>query len=121
MKKLNSLIRMFNDEETAVQDKYMIGKAIIEQIENQLDEIKNDVLTLEIGTYKNEDCDKQLIIASKNNSTLNDRAIADELTLEELRLTYKASESKLKAIGKGDLAQKYKTVTTTVSATVKAL
>lgn len=118
-KAMNSLVRVFQDEETSVQDKYMIGKALIELIENALP--KDEVMKLAEGTYENADCGKKLIISSAQKSTLDNRKIAEELTIEELKLTYSASATKLKAIGKGDLAEKYKTVTIEKSAKVMKL
>ncbi len=91
--------------------KFLFGKQLIEEIENELESISKALLeTREVGKYEVDGCSKLLNILMKKNSTIDSKVI-DELTDEEIRKTYKVTETALKSLGKKDLIEKYKTIT----------
>lgn len=91
--------------------KFLFGKQLIEEIENELESISKKLLeTKEVGKYEIDGCSKLLNILMKKNSTIDPKVI-DELTDEEIRSTYKVTETALKSLGKKDLINRYKTIT----------
>lgn len=66
--------------------------------------------TKEVGKYEVKGCSKLLNILMKKNLIIDPKVI-DELTDEEIRSTYKVTETALKSLGKKDLINRYKKIT----------
>lgn len=91
--------------------KFLFGKQLIEEIENELESISKKLLeTKEVGKYEVKGCSKLLNILMKKNLIIDPKVI-DELTDEEIRSTYKVTETALKSLGKKDLINRYKKIT----------
>lgn len=102
-------------------EKFLFGKQLIEEIENELESISKTLLeTKEVGKYEVDGCSKLLNVLMKKNSTIDSKVI-DELTDEEIRKVFKPTETNLKTLGKKDLINKYKTITEVKSFKVESL
>ena len=110
----------FHDAENDLA-KFLFGKQLIEEIENELESISKTLLeTKEVGKYEVDGCSKSLNVLMKKNSTIDSKVI-DELTDEEIRKVFKPTETNLKKLGKKDLINKYKTITEVKSFKVEGL
>jgi hypothetical protein len=99
----------------------LYGKQLIEEIEKMIKESSVKLVEeKELGIYNVEDCNKNANIFIKKESTINPKII-DELSDEEIRKTYKVTETALKTLGKKDLIDKYKTITEVKSLKIESI
>ena len=100
----------------------ILASVIKEKMENYIkycDEyLKNSVENPTI--WENKEFKKSLELSIKKSSTL-DSKIVDELTDEECRKGFTVTEKAIKLCGRGDLINKYKSITESKVITLKSL
>ena len=111
----------FDDSEMCANNR-IIASVIKEKVENYIkrcDEVlKNHVKNPTL--WENKEFGKSLEISIKKSSTLNSK-IVDELTDAECRKGFTVTEKAIKLCGRGDLINKYKSVTESKAITLKSL
>lgn len=111
----------FNDSEMCANNR-IIASVIKEKVENYIkrcDEVlKNHVENPTL--WENKEFGKSLELSIKKSSTL-DNKIVDELTDAECRKGFTVTEKAIKLCGRGDLINKYKSVTESKAITLKSL
>ena len=101
--------------------KFLFGKQLIEEIENELDSLSKKLLeTKEVGKYEVDGCSKLLNVLMVKKSSL-DSKVVNELSDEEIRRVFKPTETNLKTLYRKDLIEKYKTITETKSIKVESI
>jgi len=100
----------------------IIASVIKEKVENYIkhcDEVlKNDIENP--TAWENKEVGKLLELSIKKSSSLNTKII-DELTDAECRKGFTVTEKAIKLCGRGDLIEKYKSVTESKAITLKSL
>jgi hypothetical protein len=111
----------FDDSEVCANNR-IIASVIKEKVENYIkrcDEVlKNYVENPTL--WENKEFGKSLELSIKKSSTL-DSKIVDELTDAECRKGFTVTEKAIKLCGRGDLINKYKSVTESKAITLKSL
>lgn len=111
----------FDDSEMCANNR-IIASVIKEKVENYIkrcDEVlKNHVENPTM--WENKEFGKSLELSIKKSSTLDDK-IVDELTDAECRKGFTVTEKAIKLCGRGDLINKYKSVTESKAITLKSL
>ena len=111
----------FNDSEMCANNR-ILASVIKEKMENYIkycDEyLKNSVENPTI--WKNKEFGKSLELSIKKSSTL-DSKIVDELTDAECRKGFTVTEKAIKLCGRGDLINKYKSITESKAITLRSL
>lgn len=111
----------FDDSEMCANNR-IIASVIKEKVENYIkrcDEVlKNNIENP--TTWENKEFGKSLELSIKKSSTL-DSKIIDELTDEECRKGFTVTEKAIKLCGRGDLINKYKSITESKAITLKSL
>lgn len=111
----------FNDSEMCANNR-ILASVIKEKMENYIkycDEyLKNSVENP--TTWENKEFGKSLELSIKKSSTL-DSKIVDELTDAECRKGFTVTEKAIKLCGRGDLINKYKSITESKAITLKSL
>ena len=111
----------FDDSEMCANNR-IVASVIKEKVENYIkrcDEVlKNNVENP--TTWENKDFGKSLELSIKKSSTL-DSKIIDELTDEECRKGFTVTEKAIKLCGRGDLINKYKSITESKAITLRSL
>jgi len=105
-----------------IAHKRILASAIKEIIENYIktcdSELKERVENPTL--WENKEFGKSLELSIKKSSTL-DSKIVDELTDAECRKGFTVTEKAIKLCGRGDLIDKYKSVTESKAITLKSL
>jgi hypothetical protein len=100
----------------------ILASAIKEIVENHIkfcdSELKERVENPTL--WENKEFGKSLELSIKKSSTLDDK-IVDELTDAECRKGFTVTEKAIKLCGRGDLINKYKSVTESKAITLKSL
>ncbi len=111
----------FDDSEMCANNR-IVASVIKEKVENYIkrcDEVlKNNVENPTM--WENKEFGKSLELSIKKSSSL-DSKIVDELTDEECRKGFTVTEKAIKLCGRGDLINKYKSVTESKAITLKSL
>ena len=111
----------FDNSEMCANNR-IIASVIKEKVENYIkrcDEVlKNHVENPTL--WENKEFGKSLELSIKKSSTL-DNKIVDELTDAECRKGFTVTEKAIKLCGRGDLINKYKSVTESKAITLKSL
>ena len=111
----------FDDSEMCANNR-IVASVIKEKVENYIkrcDEVlKNNVENPTI--WKNKEFGKSLELSIKKSSTL-DSKIVDELTDAECRKGFTVTEKAIKLCGRGDLINKYKSITESKAITLRSL
>lgn len=111
----------FDDSEMCANNR-IIASVIKEKVENYIkrcDEVlKNNVENP--TTWENKEFGKSLELSIKKSSTL-DSKIVDELTDAECRKGFTVTEKAIKLCGRGDLINKYKSITESKAITLRSL
>ena len=111
----------FDDSEMCANNR-IVASVIKEKIENYIkrcdEELKNKVENPTL--WENKEFGKSLELSIKKSSTL-DNKIVDELTDAECRKGFTVTEKAIKLCGRGDLINKYKSVTESKAITLKSL
>ena len=111
----------FDDSEMCANNR-IIASVIKEKVENYIkrcDEVlKNHVENPTL--WENKEFGKSLELSIKKSSTL-DSKIVDELTDAECRKGFTVTEKAIKLCGRGELINKYKSVTESKAITLKSL
>ena len=111
----------FDDSEVCANNR-IIASVIKEKVENYIkrcDEVlKNHVENPTL--WENKEFGKSLELSIKKSSSL-DSKIVDELTDEECRKGFTVTEKAIKLCGRGDLINKYKSITESKAITLKSL
>ena len=111
----------FNDSEMCAR-KRILASVIKEKAETFIkvcdEELKNKVENP--TTWENKEFGKSLELSIKKSSTL-DSKIVDELTDEECRKGFTVTEKAIKLCGRGDLINKYKSITESKAITLRSL
>ena len=111
----------FDDSEMCANNR-IVASVIKEKVENYIkrcDEVlKNNVENP--TTWENKDFGKSLELSIKKSSTL-DNKIVDELTDVECRKGFTVTEKAIKLCGRGDLINKYKSITESKAITLRSL
>ena len=111
----------FNDSEMCAR-KRILASVIKERAEAFIkvcdEELKNKVENP--TTWENKEFGKSLELSIKKSSTL-DSKIVDELTDEECRKGFTVTEKAIKLCGRGDLINKYKSITESKAITLRSL
>ena len=111
----------FDDSEMCANNRIM-ASVIKEKVENYIkrcDEVlKNHVENPTI--WENKEFGKSLELSIKKSSSL-DSKIVDELTDAECRKGFTVTEKAIKLCGRGELINKYKSVTESKAITLKSL
>ena len=111
----------FDDSEMCANNR-IVASVIKEKVENYIkrcDEVlKNNVENP--TTWENKEFGKSLELSIKKSSTL-DGKIVDELTDEECRKGFTVTEKAIKLCGRGDLINKYKSITESKAITLRSL
>ena len=111
----------FDDSEMCANNR-IVASVIKEKVENYIkrcDEVlKNSVENPTL--WENKEFGKSLELSIKKSSTL-DGKIVDELTDAECRKGFTVTEKAIKLCGRGDLINKYKSVTESKAITLKSL
>ena len=111
----------FDDSEMCANNR-IVASVIKEKVENYIkrcDEVlKNHVENPTL--WENKEFGKSLELSIKKSSTL-DSKIVDELTDAECRKGFTVTEKAIKLCGRGDLINKYKSVTESKAITLKSL
>ena len=111
----------FDDSEMCANNRIVVS-VIKEKVENYIkrcDEVlKNHVENPTL--WENKEFGKSLELSIKKSSTL-DSKIVDELTDAECRKGFTVTEKAIKLCGRGDLINKYKSVTESKAITLKSL
>lgn len=111
----------FDDFEMCANNR-IIASVIKEKVENYIkrcdEELKNKVENPTL--WENKEFGKSLELSIKKSSTL-DSKIVDELTDAECRKGFTVTEKAIKLCGRGDLINKYKSVTESKAITLKSL
>ena len=111
----------FNDSEMCAR-KRILASVIKEKAETFIkvcdEELKNKVENP--TTWENKEFGKSLELSIKKSSTL-DSKIIDELTDAECRKGFTVTEKAIKLCGRGDLINKYKSITESKAITLKSL
>ena len=111
----------FNDSEMCANNR-ILASVIKEKMENYIkycDEyLKNSVENP--TTWENKEFGKSLELSIKKSSTL-DSKIIDELTDAECRKGFTVTEKAIKLCGRGDLINKYKSITESKAITLRSL
>ena len=111
----------FDDSEMCANNR-IVASVIKEKVENYIkrcDEVlKNHVENPTL--WENKEFWKSLELSIKKSSTL-DSKIVDELTDAECRKGFTVTEKAIKLCGRGDLINKYKSVTESKAITLKSL
>ena len=100
----------------------ILASAIKEIVENHIkfcdSELKERVENPTV--WENKEVGKLLELSIKKSSTLDDK-IVEELTDAECRKGFTVTEKAIKLCGRGDLIEKYKSVTESKAITLKSL
>lgn len=108
------LLELFNaySNVTEPTDAYIISKAIIEELEKANELLRPELESLPIGDYINSDVGKKLSILESDKSSIDKEAL-NELTDDEIRKTYKITETALKSLGEHgkEILSKFKVIT----------
>ena len=111
----------FDDSEMCANNR-IVASVIKEKVENYIkrcDEVlKNNVENP--TTWENKEFGKSLELSIKKSSTL-DSKIIDELTDAECRKGFTVTEKAIKLCGRGDLINKYKSITESKAITLRSL
>ena len=111
----------FNDSEMCAR-KRILASVIKERAEAFIkvcdEELKNKVENP--TTWENKEFGKSLELSIKKSSTL-DSKIVDELTDAECRKGFTVTEKAIKLCGRGDLINKYKSITESKAITLRSL
>ena len=111
----------FDDSEMCANNR-IIASVIKEKVENYIkrcdEELKNKVENPTL--WENKEFGKSLELSIKKSSSL-DSKIVDELTDEECRKGFTVTEKAIKLCGRGDLINKYKSITESKAITLKSL
>ena len=111
----------FDDSEMCANNR-IVASVIKEKVENYIkrcDEVlKNNVENP--TTWENKEFGKSLELSIKKSSTL-DSKIVDELTDAECRKGFTVTEKAIKLCGRGDLINKYKSITESKAITLRSL
>ena len=111
----------FDDSEMCANNR-IVASVIKEKVENYIkrcDEVlKNNIENP--TTWENKEFGKSLELSIKKSSTL-DSKIVDELTDEECRKGFTVTEKAIKLCGRGDLINKYKSITESKAITLRSL
>lgn len=111
----------FDDSEMCANNR-IIASVIKEKVENYIkrcDEVlKNNIENP--TTWENKEFEKSLELSIKKSSTLDDK-IVDELTDAECRKGFTVTEKAIKLCGRGDLINKYKSITESKAITLRSL
>ena len=111
----------FDDSEMCANNR-IVASVIKEKVENYIkrcDEVlKNHVENPTL--WENKEFGKSLELSIKKSSTLDDK-IVEELTDAECRKGFTVTEKAIKLCGRGDLINKYKSVTESKAITLKSL
>ena len=111
----------FDDSEMCANNR-IVASVIKEKVENYIkrcDEVlKNKVENP--TTWENKEFGKSLELSIKKSSTL-DSKIVDELTDAECRKGFTVTEKAIKLCGRGDLINKYKSITESKAITLRSL
>ena len=111
----------FDDSEMCANNR-IVASVIKEKVENYIkrcDEVlKNHVENPTL--WENKEFGKSLELSIKKSSTL-DSKIVDELTDAECRKGFTVTEKAIKLCGRGDLINKYKSITESKAITLKSL
>ena len=111
----------FNDSEMCAR-KRILASVIKERAEAFIkvcdEELKNKVENP--TTWENKEFGKSLELSIKKSSTL-DSKIVDELTDAECRKGFTVTEKAIKLCGRGDLINKYKSITESKTITLRSL
>ena len=111
----------FNDSEMCAR-KRILASVIKEKAETFIkvcdEELKNKVENP--TTWENKEFGKSLELSIKKSSTL-DSKIVDELTDAECRKGFTVTEKAIKLCGRGDLINKYKSITESKAITLRSL
>ena len=111
----------FNDSEMCAR-KRILASVIKERAEAFIkvcdEELKNKVENPTI--WENKEFGKSLELSIKKSSTL-DSKIVDELTDAECRKGFTVTEKAIKLCGRGDLINKYKSITESKAITLRSL
>ena len=111
----------FNDSEMCAR-KRILASVIKEKAETFIkvcdEELKNKVENP--TTWENKEFGKSLELSIKKSSTL-DSKIIDELTDAECRKGFTVTEKAIKLCGRGDLINKYKSITESKAITLRSL
>ena len=111
----------FNDSEMCAR-KRILASVIKEKAEAFIkvcdEELKNKVENP--TTWENKEFGKSLELSIKKSSTL-DSKIVDELTDAECRKGFTVTEKAIKLCGRGDLINKYKSITESKAITLRSL
>lgn len=110
------------DDSAMCANNRIVASVIKEKVENYIkrcDEVlKNNVENP--TTWENKDFGKSLELSIKKSSTL-DSKIVDELTDAECRKGFTVTEKAIKLCGRGDLINKYKSITESKAITLRSL
>ena len=111
----------FDDSEMCANNR-IVASVIKEKVENYIkrcdEELKNKVENP--TTWENKEFGKSLELSIKKSSTL-DSKIVDELTDVECRKGFTVTEKAIKLCGRGDLINKYKSITESKAITLRSL
>ena len=111
----------FDDSEMCANNR-IVASVIKEKVENYIkrcDEVlKNNVENP--TAWENKEFGKSLELSIKKSSTL-DSKIVDELTDAECRKGFTVTEKAIKLCGRGDLINKYKSITESKAITLRSL
>lgn len=111
----------FDDSEMCANNR-ILASVIKEKAETFIkvcdEELKNKVENP--TTWENKEFKKSLELSIKKSSTL-DSKIVDELTDAECRKGFTVTEKAIKLCGRGDLINKYKSITESKAITLKTL
>ena len=111
----------FDDSEMCANNR-IVASVIKEKVENYIkrcDEVlKNNIENP--TTWENKEFGKSLELSIKKSSTL-DSKIVDELTDAECRKGFTVTEKAIKLCGRGDLINKYKSITESKAITLRSL
>lgn len=89
---------------------YVLLTMLINKAEELKTCIKPDLEKGDVGTEVFEDLGQIFCISEINKSSLDSVSVKKEMTADEMTFLYKPTEKDLKAIGRTDLINKYKSV-----------
>lgn len=111
----------FDDSKMCANNR-IVASVIKEKVENYIKHC-DEVLKSHVENptmWENKEFGKSLELSIKKSSTL-DSKIVDELTDAECRKGFTVTEKAIKLCGRGDLINKYKSVTESKAITLKSL
>ena len=111
-----------NDSITNLAEKRIVASVIKEIMEDTIkacDSVIKDNVN-EVSNWTMKEYAKSLELTFKKNSTI-DPKIVEELTDEECRKGFSVTEKAIKYVGRGELLDKYKSITESKTLTLKSL